>query len=222
MTLFYQELYKLVTEGLAELQASQDAGKTPVNPVSEAHYISAWVTKAIKQHRYEHCMAKTLMQWQQQARSMGQHAQLRLLFENLAETYVGIMDDQHVAHTITDANFQAFCQQLEHQDWQVTTEYEINRKVKHHTDGQASLVVCCKKLDEAFDVVEGQSKKGLVKPLSIFIRGNTQALIDAAFANGLLLYKVTDYKSIVKYHGEYIIHPDNNGNHLPELPTRQQ
>ncbi|OZS43086.1 DUF2913 family protein [Photobacterium sanguinicancri] len=221
MTLFYQELYKLVTEGLAELQASQEAGKTPVNPVSEAHYISAWVTKAIKQHRFEHCMAKTLMSWQQQARSMGQHAQLRLLFENLAETYAGVMDEQKVAKTITDENFTNFFSQVEQQDWQVTTEHEINRKVKHHTDGQASLVVCCKKFEEAFDAAEGQEVKRLVKPLSIFIRGNTQALIDAAFGNGLLLYKVTDYKSIVKYHGEYIIQPDNNGSYLPELPTRQ-
>uniref|UniRef100_UPI0018F24C26 DUF2913 family protein n=1 Tax=Vibrio harveyi TaxID=669 RepID=UPI0018F24C26 len=92
---FYQELYKLVTEGLAELQASIDAGKTPNNPVSETHFISAWVTKAIKQQRYAHCMAKTLMNWQQQARSMGQKAQLRLQFEHLADTYAAVMDDQH-------------------------------------------------------------------------------------------------------------------------------
>ncbi|MCW8327811.1 DUF2913 family protein [Photobacterium sp. SDRW27] len=214
MAYFYQEIYKLVSEGLQELAESQQSGKTPQNPVSETHFLSAWVTKAIKQQRYEHCMAKTLAAWQQQARSMGKNAQLKQQFEHIHQTFSGIPRDENVAKPITQAQIQSFYQKLEQADWLVTTGYEVSRKVTHHTDGQASLVVCSKQYQDAI------SEQGeLVKPISLYVRGDVKRLIDTAYQQGLLLYKVTDYKSKVKYHGEYIVYPHNAGSHIPELPT---
>ncbi|KLV07137.1 hypothetical protein ABT56_06170 [Photobacterium aquae] len=216
MTAFYQEIYKVVSEGLQELAASQQSGKTPKNPISETHFISAWVTKAIKQQRYAHCVAKTLLSWQQQARSMGKHAQLKQQFEQFEKTYGGILQDNGEAEAVTMTKLQAFYQALEANGWIVTTEYEVNRKVTHHTDGQASLVVCATQAKAAF-AENGE----LVKPLSLFIRGTVPEAIDAAYGEGILLYKVTDYKSIVKYHGEYVLYPHNAGSHLPEVPSLQ-
>ncbi len=98
---------------------------------------------------------------------------------------------------------------LEQQDWLVTNT-EVNRKVSHHTDGKASLVVCSAQYTESIMNENGE----LVKPLSLYIRGNTQQFIDIAYQHGILLYKITDYKSKVKFHGEYIIYPMNAGGHL--------
>ncbi|PSV47576.1 DUF2913 family protein [Photobacterium indicum] len=215
MAIFSQEIYKVVTIGLNTLESSQASGKTPRNPVSEAHYLNAWVTKSIKQQSFDRSVVKTLMMWQQQGRSMGKNAQLKLNFECLAETFSGVVNAEGKEKRATQATLQAFYAALEHADWLITTEFEVNRKVTHFTDGQASLVVCSKQYQNAFDE-QGE----LVKPLSLYVRGNIQPFIDLAFASGLLLFKVTDYKSKVKYHGEFVIYPANNGEHLPELPTR--
>lgn len=50
----------------------------------------------------------------------------------------------------------------------------------------------------------------LIKPISLYVRGDVKQLVDMAYKHGLLLFKVTDYKSLVKYHGEYIVYPANN------------
>lgn len=89
MATFYQEIYKVVSQGLQELSDSQQAGKTPKNPVSETLYLNAWVTKVIKQQRYDHVVGKTLVDWQKQARSMGKNAQLKNQFEQIKSCYEG-------------------------------------------------------------------------------------------------------------------------------------
>lgn len=212
MVTFYQEIYTLVSDGLQELSDSQLAGKTPKNPVSETHFFGAWVTKAIKQQRYDNCVAETLVAWQKQARSMGKHAQLKQQFEQIQNTYAGIPRDGEEARAVSIAQFDALYTEMQQAGWMVATEYEINRKVTHHTDGQGSLVVCATKAKLAF-AEDGE----LVKPLSLFVRGDVKQLVMLAYQQGILLYKVTDYKSIVKYHGEYIVYPHNAGKHIPEL-----
>lgn len=214
MATFYQEIYKLVTDGLNDLTASQQAGKTPKNPLSETHFLSAWVTKMIKQQGYDHCVVDTLVSWQKQARSMGKNAQMKQQFLDIQRVYAGIPREGEVANPVTQAQFVALYDALEQADWIVATEYEVNRKVTHHTDGQGSLVVCAAKAKLAF-AEDGE----LVKPLSLFVRGDVKQILAEAYKQGLLLYKVTDYKSIVKYHGEYIVYPHNGGTHLPEIPA---
>ena len=59
----------------------------------------------------------------------------------------------------------------------------------------------------------------LIKPISLYVRGNVQHIIDFAFEQNLLLYKKTDYKSKVKYHGEFVVYPNNDGTFLPEFPV---
>ena len=176
--------------------------------------MSAWVTKVLKQHSFDCCVVKTLQEWQQQSRTMGKNAQLKLHFERLAETYAKVTDEQGQSTVITPALIATFYTALQQQDWLVTSEYEVSRKVSHHTDGKASLVVCSAQYAESMN-----EDGGLVKPLSLYVRGNVQKFIDIAYQHGLLLYKITDYKSKVKFHGEYVIYPHNAGGHLPELPT---
>ncbi|UXI02546.1 DUF2913 family protein [Photobacterium sp. TY1-4] len=215
MAVYIEEIGKLVSDGLSELAESVESGKTPGNPVSETHFLSAWVTKSIKQQRYDHSVAKTLLAWQQQARSMGKNAQLKQQFVQIRNTLTGLNPAEGLTAAVTAAQIQALYQALTSADWLVTTEFEVNRKVTHHTDGQASLVVCAKQYRE------GIAESGdVVKPLSLYLRGDAKAVIDAAYQHGLLLFKVTDYKSKVKYHGEYVVYPCNHGTHLPELPTQ--
>ncbi|MGC9460841.1 DUF2913 family protein, partial [Vibrio genomosp. F10] len=48
--------------------------------------------------------------------------------------------------------------------------------------------------------------------------GNHAEFIEKSAAAGFMVHKVTDYKSVVKYHGEYVIFPRNQGNQLAEIP----
>ena len=164
MTIFFNEIYNVVNSGLVALQEAQATGKAQKNPVSESIFLSAWVTKVLKQHSFDRCVVKTLQEWQQQSRTMGKNAQLKLHFERLAETYAKVTDEQGQSIAITSAVMTTFYTALEQQDWLVTNEYEVNRKVSHHTDGKASLVVC------SAQYAASMSDEGeLVKPLSLSI-----------------------------------------------------
>lgn len=133
-------------------------------------------------------MAPRISKWLQQQPEVDQ-----LHFERLAETYAKVTDEQGQSIAITSAVMTTFYTALEQQDWLVTNEYEVNRKVSHHTDGKASLVVCSAQYAASMND-EGE----LVKPLSLYVRGNVQQFIDTAYQHGILLFKITDYKSKVK------------------------
>ena len=98
MTIFFNEIYNVVSSGLTALQEAQATGKAQKNPVSESIFLSAWVTKVLKQHSFDRCVVKTLQEWQQQSRTMGKNAQLKLHFEHLAETYGKVTDEIGRAH----------------------------------------------------------------------------------------------------------------------------
>jgi Protein of unknown function (DUF2913) len=95
----------------------------------------------------------------------------------------------------------------------VTTDVVIERKLSLKTSGVSSAIVCARETEQVFDD-DGQ----LTMPLSLYARGDSQTLINLFHRHGVLLHRVTKYKSKVKYHGEYIIYPENNGADLPCIP----
>ena len=214
MNSFSQCLHHMVSAGLLALQDAQAAGKLPANPVSEAHFINAWITTALKQKHFDRRLVPILQQWQQSARSRGQHADIKGQFEQLADLYARVFDGELQPKAVTQAQITALYETLANADWQLALESSITGKCRHHSDGRPSLVVC-RQASRAALSVTGE----LQRPLSLYVRGDHQYLIDAATAQGLLLFKRSDYKSLVKYHGEYQLFPDNDGPHLPALPT---
>lgn len=210
MALFCQEIYRVVNTGLAELAQSQLAGKTPANPLSETHFFSAWVTKSLKQHRFERNVIVPLTAWQRQARTQGVQANLKQQFIAIERLYATIVDDDEQSMAVNQTQLDEVVAQLTTANWQVTTDVTVGRKLSIKSSGQSSLVICAKLRGSAFDS-DGQ----LTKPMSLFVRGEVQWLIDLCHRHNLLLHKMTDYKSAVKYHGEYIIYPLNNGLDLP-------
>lgn len=207
MSLFTPTLQSVVNNGLSMLQEAVASGKTQNNPVSKTHCLHAWISQVLKQQKYDPCVTKTLLQWQQHARSTGTKSGLVRQFERLQHAYQSVEGKR-----FQQAEIQSLLDDFAKQDWLLTTEYPVLRKVSHSTGGQASLVVCCEQWKAAFD-----ASGHWVKPLSFFVRGDHDALLQTAAKHGLLLFKVTDYKSLVKFHGEYRLFPDNQGDRLPEL-----
>ena len=116
--------------------------------------------------------------------------------------------------TLLDSQIERFLDDMETAGWEVSTSEVLTSggKVQLYTEGQNSLALCSEQCDVCFD---GEL---LVKPMSWFIRGNHQEFIEKAYQAGFLVHKVTDYKSAVKYHGEYVVFPANKGDRLAEIP----
>lgn len=215
MSLFSQEIYKLIETALSDLSASQQSGRTPNNTLSEAHYLGAWVTTAIKSKRFDASLIETLKGWQRQARSLGKNAGLKDQFIYLQQCYSQVLDEDKQVQNVNEQQFSSLYNVLQEQDWMVTTDLVVGDRLNRHSGGKNSLIICAKQIQDCFD-----DETILVKPISLYIRGNQQDLVDLAFTENLLLYKKTDYKSNVKYHGEFIVYPKNDGHSLPEFPNK--
>tara|TARA_R110001583_G_scaffold743_11_gene6834 strand:+ start:2115 stop:2762 length:648 start_codon:yes stop_codon:yes gene_type:complete len=211
MTSFSTSIHQVVTSALADLKEAQLKGKIPKNPLSETHFLAAWTTNAMKKKRFESDVVPTLTIWQRKARSLGKNAALVETFTAIKQGYEHIFDQDLKPKPVYKEQVIALCNQLTEQQWMVNTDLEVGEKLNRHSAGQASLIICSNEFEANFE------QDLLIKPISLYIRGDLPEALQAAFEQSLLLYKVTDYKSKVKYHGEYIIYPDNNGTFLPEL-----
>ncbi|MCE2570181.1 DUF2913 family protein [Motilimonas eburnea] len=206
----------LVAEtALLELEQACQQGGVSRTPVNEAHYINAWVTKAIKLQRFPHCVAKTLLNWQQQGRSLGKKADILPILKRILATYAHVRDSQHQLVKVYEPQLQTLLEQLTEANWNVIDQVELARKMKLNSNGQDSLIICAKQYADAIN----ETERRLIRPLSLYVRGDVTQLVDLAYQQQLLLFKKTDYKSKVKFHGEYLIFPSNKGDFLPEFPN---
>ena len=213
MVLFSQEIHTLISAALSELEASQTTGRTPKNALNEAHFLGAWVTTAMKQKRFDSITVPTLKAWQSKARSLGKNAGLKDQFSYLQDCYDQVLDENKHVQAVNYSQVEALTKALEAEQWMVNTDLVVGDKLNRHSDGAASLIICEHQMETHFD------EDGiLIKPISLYLRGDLQDLVVHAFKNHLLLHKITDYKSKVKYHGEFIVYPNNDGDKLPEFP----
>ncbi len=212
---FAKAITLLANTALDELEQACQQGAVSRTPVSQAHYINTWVTKAIKLQRFPHCVAKTLLFWQQQARSLGKNSELLPTLQRILATYATVFDAQNNLTKVYEPQLQAVLEQLTMADWNVIDQVELARKMKLNSTGQDSLIICAKQYALAFD----EAERRLIRPLSLYVRGNVTQLVDLAYQQNLLLFKMSDYKSKVKFHGEYLLFPSNKGSFLPEFPS---
>jgi len=213
MSIFSQEIYQLTSLALSELNASQTSGRTMRNVLSESHYLGAWITTAIKSKRFDPIVLKTLKIWQKKARSLGKNAGLKEQFVYLKKCYQQVLDENHTSRALNIEQFNALYAALTEQQWLVTTDLTVGERLNRHSDGKDSLIVCQTQINDCFD-----EQGVLIKPISLYVRGAQQTAINFAFTQNILLHKQTDYKSKVKYHGEFVVYPHNDGDFLPELP----
>jgi hypothetical protein len=213
MTSFSTSIHHVVCSALTELNEAQAKGKIPRNPLSETHFLAAWTTNAMKKKRFETDVLPTLQTWQRKARSLGKDAALVTTFTAIKNTYEHVFDADFKPKAVTKTQMSNLCEALSSLQWLVNTDLEVGEKLNRHSAGQASLIISSDQFESHFISDE------LIKPISLYIRGDVGEALQTAYEQCLLLYKVTDYKSKVKYHGEYIIYPNNDGLFLPELLT---
>lgn len=212
MSEYVVEIQAVVNAALNELSQEHQSGKLSDAPIANNHFLIRWVTRAIKTQRFHHCVAKDLIAWQKIGRSKGNQAGFWDLFKRISLLYGELLCEDNA--DILDSDIESFLDRMEGLDWEVSTSEPLTNcgKTQLFTDGQKSLGLCANQCDDCFDGAV------LVKPMSFFVRGNHAEFVEQAYQAGFLLHKVTDYKSSVKYHGEYLIFPKNQGQQLAELP----
>uniref|UniRef100_UPI0020B1755C DUF2913 family protein n=1 Tax=Aeromonas caviae TaxID=648 RepID=UPI0020B1755C len=92
---------------------------------------------------------------------------------------------------------------LEGAGWLVFTDSELHTRQRLLSQGQSSLVISA---SEYQGHIEGGE---LVKPLTLYVRGDEQVLAEAAFARGLLLSQGNKKTTLVKHHKAYRLMPGN-------------
>ncbi len=204
--MFKELLLGLVTQGLADLAQAQENGKVPKNSLSESHFFSVWIGQAIKSKRFDVCLFPLLKRWQQEARTSGAGADLKTTFAQLKSTYSGVVG-QPAATKETLAQLVLL---LDAQQWQVTTDTMLGKKTSIKSQGNSSLVIAPTEFDNGFN----KSSQ-----ISCYVRGDQQQFIDACYSLGLLVFKKTEYKSIVKFHSHMTLDADNNDQALPAYPS---
>jgi hypothetical protein len=212
MSAYYSEIQKVVNSALDELAAEHATGKLINSPVTNNHFLVRWVTRTIKTQRFGKATSANLIQWQKTGRSKGNESMLEPTFKRISAYYDGFFGGEIAP--ITDAKIEQFIDDMEQAGWGVCTSEVLTdgSKVQFFTDGANSFAVCANQCDDCFD------GENLVKPMSWFVRGNHAEFITKAYEAGFMLHKVTDYKSKVKYHGEYLVYPLNQGTQLAEIP----
>lgn len=212
MKSYYQEIQNVVNSALADLHQQHQNGKLIDAPNSNIQFLLRWVTKAIKEQKFDHCVATDLLNWQKMGRSQGNKLALENQFRRISAYYAHFFAGD--VQQITDTQIEKLLDTMEALAWEASTSEPIvgQGKVQIYTEGQNSIALCANQCESCFD------GEVLIKPMSFFIRGNHAQFIEEAYKAGFMLYKRTDYKSNVKYHGEYLIFPENQGNQLAEIP----
>ncbi|NLS11391.1 DUF2913 family protein [Vibrio sp. SM6] len=215
---YSSEIQSVVNSALSELAEEHRAGRVVNAPVANNHFLVRWVTKAIKEQRFNRVVSADLLRWQKAGRSKGNDAALLSTFRRISALYGQFFPANETPKVLHDATVEQFLDVMEQAGWEVSTSEPLVNvgKVQIFTDGQNSLALCANQCESSFD------GSVMVKPMNWFVRGNHNQFVESATEAGFLVHKVTDYKSNVKYHGEYLIYPENQGMQLAEIPMSIQ
>lgn len=196
---YNQALLDMASQSLAELArtAEQKAGKR--TPAQESHFLCTWMADSLKEKRFSRLVMEDLKGWIQQGRTLGAGADLKGLLERIVSQYGRALQDQAPLGN----RLIALVGELTDAGWLVFTDAEVNAKLRLQGQGQSSLVISASEYQG--HVADGE----LIKPITLYVRGDEQRLAQAAVRHGLLLSQGNKKVTLVKHHKAYRLVPGN-------------
>ena len=204
---YNQALFDMASQSLAELArtAAQKSGKR--TPAQESHFLCTWMADSLKEKRFSRLVMEDLKAWVQLGRTLGAGADLKGLLERIVSQYERAMAEPvQLGTRLAD-----LLAELEAAGWLVLTTSEVNAKLRLQSGGQSSLIISTSEYQGHIEAGE------LVKPLTLYVRGDERELAEAAFARGLLLSQGNKKTSLVKHHKSYRVMPGNEQSALALL-----
>lgn len=189
----------MAQQGLHALACSALAQKKPTL-AQESHFLCNWMVEALKNKTFPKCLAKDFTLWIRDARSKGAAANLKGLLQRINYQY-GLI-------SASDAKLgQALTKWLDilasEHDFLIITDTAIEGKLKLDNDGLPSLIISSDEFDSHI------SNDDIIKPITLYIRGNEALLATTALAAGLLLSQGDKKSSLIKHHKAYKVAPKN-------------
>lgn len=199
LSTYNQALLDMATQSLAELArtAEQKAGKR--TPAQESHFLCTWMADSLKEKRFSRLVMEDLKAWVQLGRTQGAGADLKGLLSRIVCQYGQAMAEPGQL----GARLATLVAELESAGWLVFTDSELSARQRLLSQGQSSLVISA---SEYQGHIEGGE---LVKPLTLYVRGDEKRLAEAAFKQGLLLSQGDKKSTLVKHHKAYRLVPGN-------------
>lgn len=205
---YNQAVLELAQAAMDDLAQSNADSKTKRNAAAQSHFLCSWMAKSLKEHRFSKLVADDLTQWIRLGRSKGAGADLNGLMQSIVTQY---QKAEHHSQGLGKA-LKDLIHELESQNWLVVTDTELSEKLKLDGDGQTSLVICAKELEQHINGDE------LTKPIRLYFRGNEAELINFADKHDLMLSQANKKTSLIKHHKTYKIYPNNQQPALALLP----
>lgn len=214
---YNQALLDMASQSLAELARTAELKAGKRTPAQESHFLCTWMADSLKEKRFSRLVMEDLKGWIQQGRTLGAGADLKGLLERI-QSQVG----RAVAEpSRLGAKLAALVAELQEAGWLVLTDTEIEAKSEAQRSaklrllgqGQSSLVISA-------GVYQGHIEGGeLLKPITLYVRGDEQWLAQGAVRHGLLLSQGDKKTTQVKHHKAYRLVPANAQPALALLAT---
>lgn len=196
---YNQALFEMASQSLAELArtAEQKAGKR--TPAQESHFLCTWMADSLKEKRFSRLVMEDLKDWVQLGRTLGAGADLKGLLERITGQY-----ERAMAEPIgLGSRLGTLLAELAAEGWLVITDSEVSAKLRLQSGGQPSLIISASEYQGHIEAGE------LVKPLTLYVRGDEARLARVAFAHRLLLSQGNKKTTLVKHHKAYRLMPGN-------------
>lgn len=196
---YNQALLTLALAGIDAINTSASQHKSPRTPAQESHFLCNWMVESLKTKRFSKLVADDLTSWIRQARSQGAGAQLKRLLTCIADQYQQA-NDSAIA---TGAGLKNLLAELTEQNWVIITDTDIDAKLKLDSVGQSSLIISAKEFNQ--HIIDDN----IVKPISMYIRGDENQVARLALAQGILLSQGNKKTTLIKHHKTYTLRPKN-------------
>ncbi|GGP80071.1 DUF2913 family protein [Shewanella ulleungensis] len=196
---YNQALLTLALAGIDAINTSASQHKAPRTPAQESHFLCNWMVESLKTKRFSKLVADDLTSWIRQARSQGAGAQLKRLLTCIADQYQQA-NDSAIA---TGAGLKNLLAELTEQNWVIITDTDIDAKLKLDSVGQSSLIISAKEFNQ--HIIDDN----IVKPISMYIRGDENQVARLALAQGILLSQGNKKTTLIKHHKTYTLRPKN-------------
>jgi hypothetical protein len=196
---YNQALLTLALAGIEAINTSASQHKAVRTPAQESHFLCNWMVESLKTKRFSKLMADDLTAWIRQARSQGAGAQLKRLLICIADQY----QQANNSDIATGVGLKNMLAELTAQEWVVITDTDIDAKLKLDSDGKSSLIISAKDFNQ--HIVDDK----IVKPISMYIRGDEKLVARLALEQGILLSPGNKKTSLIKHHKTYVLMPSN-------------
>ena len=214
------DLYNLILGGLIALTSEQNIGKVTYRSVSENIFLGKWLKKAKLQKRYPKSIATEIDTLIELYVIEGRSADLAALFNQIFSEFKMLKNMSQNFDLSPKARFDNAMSELSQDDWHISLPITLYPQAgkPYRPKNEKEIFTTKWYWDDAFN-----TKKELIKEVSIFVVSMPQDVIDCLYLHGFILIRgLTSRDENGKYYYQYKIFPNNKCIGNAAIPTTYQ